>query len=239
MIERLQKTIARSGYCSRRAAEDLIAARRVTVDGDVAVLGQKVDPDSAEIRIDGVVLPVAPGLVYYLVNKPVDVVSTATDTHGRPTVTDLVPAEPRVFPVGRLDQDSTGLMVLTNDGRLAQRLTHPRHQVTKTYVVKVAGTPGGAELRRLVDGVDLEDGPARALAVRELDRWDDEALIEITMGEGRKREVRRMFAAIETPVLTLFRSAIGPLRDGALKPGDWRELTIDEVRVLYEAAGDE
>ncbi len=237
MRERLQKVIGRAGVASRRAAEDLIAAGRVTVDGVVAHLGQKVDPATARVAIDGVPLPVRPGLVYYLVNKPPGVTSTASDPHAARAVVDLVPAEPRVFPVGRLDVDSEGLLLLTNDGELANLVTHPRYGVTKTYVVRVAGTPDRATLRRLTAGVDLDDGPAAARAARLLDATGGEALVEVVMGEGRKREVRRMFDAIGHPATRLVRTAVGPLRDRELRPGEWRALAPAEVRALYEAAG--
>lgn len=236
MIERLQKVIARAGLCSRRAAEELIREGRVVIDGTVAHLGQKIDPETEKVLVDGVPLPVAPDLVYYLLNKPVGVVSTAEDTHARRTVVDLVPAEPRVFPVGRLDQDSTGLIVMTNDGDLAHHITHPSREVTKTYAVLLDRTVSPADVRRLVEGVDLDDGPAAALSARILDRLSDRTLLEIVMGEGRKREVRRMCEAIGAKVVTLFRSAIGPLTDGDLREGQWRVLSIEEVRSLYGAS---
>ncbi len=237
MLERLQKVIARSGLASRRVADDWIAAGRVTVDGVAARIGQKVDPETARVEVDGVPLPVRPGLVHYLVNKPVGVTSTAADPHAERVVTDLVPPQPRVFPVGRLDVDSEGLLLLTNDGELANLVTHPRYGVTKTYVVRVAGVPARAALRRLTAGVDLDDGPAAALGAKLVDRFGDEALVEVVMGEGRKREVRRMFDAVGHPVTRLVRTAIGPLRDRSLEPGRWRPLTVEEVRALYEAAG--
>ncbi len=237
MSERLQKAIARSGLCSRRAAEELIRAGRVTVDGVAAHLGQKIDVGVAAVAVDGIRLPVAPGLVYYLLNKPVGVVSTAADTHGRPAVVDLVPAEPRVFPVGRLDQDSHGLILLTNDGDLAQRVTHPRYGVAKTYSVLVDGRLEAPDVRRLLDGVDLEDGPARALRARVIDRLGERTMLEISMAEGRKREIRRMCDVLGTPVVDLFRTAIGTVRDARLKSGEWRALDIGEVRALYEETG--
>ena len=214
----------------------MIREGRVTVDGTVAHLGQKIDPETEKVQVDGVALPVAPDLVYYLLNKPVGVVSTAEDTHSRRTVVDLVPAEPRVFPVGRLDQNSTGLIVMTNDGDLTQHLTHPSGEVTKTYAVLVDKTIAPGEVRRLVEGVDLDDGPAAALSARILDRSTDQTLLEIVKGEGRKREVRRMCAAIGAEVVTLFRSAIGAVSDGDLREGQWRVLSIEEIRSLYGAS---
>lgn len=234
---RLQKLIAHAGIASRRAAEDLIRTGRVTVDGRPAHLGQKVDPEHALVEVDGVRLPVRPDLVYYLINKPAGVVSTAADPGGRPTVIGLVPPEPRVYPAGRLDTDSEGLLLITNDGDLTDLLTHPRHGVTKTYAVLIEGVPTEDEIRRLEEGIDLEDGTAAAVSARLLGTSRHQARVEIIMGEGRKREVRRMCDVLGYPVVRLFRTAIGPLRDPQLKSGDYRRLSIDEVRSLYAAAG--
>jgi pseudouridine synthase len=222
---------------SRRAAEELIRAGRVTVDGKPAHLGQKVDVSRVHIEVDRIPLPVRPDLVWYLVFKPTGVVSTVTDPHGRPAVVDLVPAETRVYPVGRLDADSEGLLILTNDGDLTELLTHPRHRVPKTYVARVAGRPTAGDVRSLTEGVELDDGPAQAQSARLLDAHGSEAMVEIVMTEGRKREVRRMFDAIGLPVLRLVRTAIGPLRDRTLRSGEWRRLTVEEIRTLYAAAG--
>ena len=211
----------------------MIRAGRVTVDGQPAHLGQKVDPEHARVEVDGVPLPIRPGLVYYLLFKPAGVVSTASDPQGRPTVVDLVPRGARVYPVGRLDADTEGLIILTNDGDLAARVTHPRHGVGKTYLARVTGNPGRAALRSLVEGVELEDGPARAREARLVSSQGDEALVKLVMGEGRKREVRRLLAAVGHPVTALVRTAIGPVTAPGLKPGSWRDLTLDEVRSLY------
>lgn len=208
------------------------------VDGETASIGQKVDPETARVTIDGLPLPTRPGLAYYLLFKPRGVISTASDPEGRPIVTDLVPAEPRVYPVGRLDSDSEGLLVLTNDGDLTNRLTHPRFGVEKTYTARVEGRPQAAALTRLEAGVELGDGPARAISAREIDAHGGEALIEVVMGEGRKREVRRMMAAIGHPVTGLVRTRIGPVVDRELQPGQWRHLEIEEVRALYSASGE-
>ncbi|MGZ8754608.1 MAG: pseudouridine synthase [Acidimicrobiia bacterium] len=234
-LSRLQKLIAHSGITSRRGAEEMIRAGRVTVDGSPAHLGQKVDRESVRVEVDGVPLPIRPGLVYYLLNKPVGVVSTARDPRGRPTVIGLVPPDPPVYPVGRLDADSEGLLVLTNDGDLTNLITHPSYGVTKTYTVLIDGMPTQAQVRSLVAGVDLEDGPAAAISARLIDSSRNRALLEMTMGEGRKREVRRMCEAIGFPVVRLFRIAIGPLTDSDLKSGEWRTLTMEEVRSLYAA----
>jgi 23S rRNA pseudouridine2605 synthase len=211
----------------------MIRAGRVSVDGRPAHLGQKVDPETARVEVDSIPLPIRPDLVYYLLFKPAGVVSTASDPQGRPTVVDLVPGDTRVYPVGRLDADTEGLVILTNDGDLAARVTHPRHGVGKTYLARVTGNPGRAALRALLEGVELEDGPARAREARLVSRQGGEALIELVMGEGRKREVRRLLTAVGHPVVALVRTAIGPVTARGLKPGAWRELTLSEVRALY------
>jgi 23S rRNA pseudouridine2605 synthase len=230
--ERLQKVLARSGFGSRRVCEDLIAAGRVTVNGDVAVLGRRVDAETDRVEVDGVPVSVRDGLVHYLLHKPVGVVTTASDPQGRPTVVELVPAEPRVFPVGRLDADSEGLLLLTNDGELTHRLTHPSFGVEKEYLAEVDGEPSPAEIRRLREGVELEDGmtaPARVTSVAP-------NLLRLTVHEGRNRQVRRMCAAVGHPVLRLVRIRIGTVTDRTLRPGEWRTLTAAELRSLEEAA---
>lgn len=233
---RINKLIAHSGIASRRQAEVWIEQGRVTVDGAPAHLGQQVDPETAVVEVDGIVLPVRPGLVYYLVNKPVGVVSTVSDTHERTTVVDLVPAEPRVYPVGRLDRDSSGLLIVTNDGDLALRLTHPRFGVEKVYSVLVDGKVTAGEQKRLLDGVELTDGLAAARAVAVLAEKADSTLLSITMAEGRNREVRRMIEAVGHSVKSLFRTAVGPISDSGLRSGDYRLLTVEEVRSLYDTA---
>lgn len=231
--ERLQKVLARVGLGSRRACEALIAEGRVAVNGEVADLGRRVDPDRDRVEVDGVVVGVRPGLVTYLLHKPVGVISTADDPQDRPTVVSLVPAEPRVFPVGRLDADTEGLLLLTNDGDLAHRLTHPRFGVDKEYLAHVRGRPSRQALRRLRDGVELDDGPTAPAEVSEL----SPGLLRITIHEGRNRQVRRMCEAVGHPVERLVRVRIGPLGDRSLRAGQWRELAPDEVRALERAAG--
>jgi 23S rRNA pseudouridine2605 synthase len=238
--ERLQKVLARAGVGSRRTNEMLIAEGRVTVNGEVAVLGRRVDPGRDRVALDGVPVVVDATVVHWVLNKPAGYVTTAHDTHGRPTVLDLVPGEPRVFPVGRLDLETEGLLLLTNDGDLAQLLTHPRHGVEKEYFVEVEGKPSPAALRRLREGVELDDGPtlpARARIVQESPALTTTALA-IVVKEGRKRMVRRMCATVGHPVVRLARTRIGPLRDPHLAPGTWRALATDEVRALYAAALD-
>jgi 23S rRNA pseudouridine2605 synthase len=228
---RLQKVLARCGFGSRRTSDDLIAAGRVLVNGETAELGRRVDVEHDRVEVDGVPISVRPGLVYYLLNKPAGVVTTADDPQGRPTVLGLVPSEPRVFPVGRLDIDTEGLLLLTNDGDLTHRLTHPSFGVEKEYLVHVEGKPGPNEVRKLRDGVQLDDGvtaPARANLVAP-------GLVKLTIHEGRNRQVRRMCDAIGHPVQRLVRTRIGPLADRGLKPGGWRAVTTDEVRALERA----
>jgi 23S rRNA pseudouridine2605 synthase len=230
--ERLQKVLARAGVGSRRVCEDLIVDGRVTVNGEVPVLGRRVDTGADVIELDGVPLPVRPGLVHYLVNKPTGVVSTAEDTHGRPTVVSLVPPEPRVYPVGRLDMDSEGLIVVTNDGELTHRLTHPSYGVAKEYLVQVDGEPSPGDVRRLREGVDLDDGttaPAQVAVVAP-------SLLRMVIHEGRNRQIRRMCETVGHPVTRLVRTRIGPLTDPSLTPGSYRPLTFDEVRGLAAAA---
>ncbi|HUY65488.1 MAG TPA: pseudouridine synthase [Acidimicrobiales bacterium] len=229
--DRLQKVMARIGVGSRRVCEDLIVDGRVTVNGAVPVLGRRVDPAVDRVELDGVPLPVRPGLVHYLVNKPAGVVSTAEDTHGRRTVVDLVPGDPRVFPVGRLDMDSEGLVILTNDGELTHRLTHPSFGVAKEYLVQVDGEPTSGAVRQLRQGVELDDGPTAPARVAVV----SPSLLRIVIHEGRNRQVRRMCEAVGHPVLRLVRTRIGPLADPSLGPGSYRVLTFDEVRGLAAA----
>ncbi|HEY2215685.1 MAG TPA: pseudouridine synthase [Acidimicrobiales bacterium] len=232
--ERLQKVLARAGMGSRRVSEDLIEAGRVTVDGSVAILGRRVDVATAQVEVDGVLLPVAPGLVYYLLNKPSGVITTADDPQGRPTVMELVPDEPRVFTVGRLDGATEGLLLLTNDGAMAQLLTHPSNGVEKEYVAEVkGGTPHAGALRKLRQGIELDDGMTAPATVGVL----AEGVLRLVIHEGRNRQVRRMCDAIGYPVVRLVRTRIGTLRDPNLAPGHWRELTGTEVRALAGAAG--
>ena len=205
------------------------------MDGRVAAPGTVVDAATAEVLIDGIPLPVNPSLVYYLLHKPPGVISTTRDPQGRTTVVDLAPREPRVYPVGRLDADTTGLLLLTNDGDFAELVAHPRFGVVKVYEALVDGTPTRRDLAAMCRGVDLEDGPARPVSVRSLGAGRRRAHLEISMREGRNREVRRLCEAAGFPVVRLHRSAIGPLRDASLRPGEWRRLAVDEIRAFYGA----
>ena len=229
---RLQKLLARAGVASRRAVEELIAEGRVTVNGEVAELGRRADPDHDRIEIDGALVGVRPDIVWYLLNKPSGVVTTAADPHGRTTVVDLVPSEPRVFPVGRLDADTEGLLLLTNDGEVTHRLTHPSYGVEKEYLAHVEGMPSRGALRRLREGVELDDGltaPAKVSTV-------GDGVVRLVIHEGRNRQVRRMCDAVGHPVKRLVRVRIGPITDRRLGPGQWRQLSVAEVRSLERAA---
>ena len=233
--ERLQKVLSRVGFGSRRVCEDLIAEGRVTVNGEVAILGRRVDVSHDEVCVDDHAIGVAPGLVYYLLNKPEGVVSTASDTHGRETVIDLVPDDVRVHPVGRLDKDTSGLIILTNDGALTQVVTHPSRGVEKEYLAEVeCGSEGvkNGSIRRLRDGVELEDGMTSPAEISQ----PSAGVLRIVIHEGRNRQVRRMCEAVGHPVRRLVRVRIGPISDTSLRPGEWRELTLDEVRRLTASA---
>ena len=209
----------------------LIEQGRVEVDGKrVREQGLRVDPRTAVIRVDGERVPTAPDTAVYAFNKPRGVVTTASDPQGRRTVLDLVPREPRVFPVGRLDLDSEGLIVLTNDGELAQALTHPSRGVEKEYLAEVHGNVSAGAVRQLREGVELEDGMTAPAKVSQ----PSPGLLRITIHEGRNRQVRRMCEAVGHPVRRLVRVRIGPLRDQQLRPGEWRELATDEVKALVE-----
>jgi len=229
--ERLQKVLARTGFGSRRVCENLIAAGRVRVNGTVADLGRRVEVETDRVEVDGVPIGVREGLVYYLLNKPRGVVTTASDPEGRPTVVELVPTQPRVFPVGRLDTDTEGLLLLTNDGQLAHRLTHPSFGVEKEYLAEVEGEPAPAAIRRLREGVELDDGrtaPARVALVAP-------GCVRLVIHEGRNRQVRRMCESVGHPVVRLVRTRVGTLVDRTLAPGAWRPLDTAEVRALERA----
>jgi 23S rRNA pseudouridine2605 synthase len=223
--------LAQAGLGSRRTCDELIDAGRVRVNGERARPGQRVDPEVDVVEVDGAQIGVRQGLVHLLLNKPAGVITTADDPQGRPTVIDLVPAEPRVFPVGRLDADTEGLLLLTNDGDLAHRLTHPSYGIEKEYLAEVDGMPKPGAIRRLREGVDLEDGRTAKAKVAVL----GDRLLRITIHEGRNRQVRRMCEAVGHPVLRLVRTRIGPLVDRTLAPGEWRALAQDEVRALERA----
>jgi 23S rRNA pseudouridine2605 synthase len=231
--ERLQKTLARAGFGSRRACEILISEGRVTIDGRVAELGNRVHPETQVICVDGALAPTAQNMVYFLLNKPDGVVTTASDPQGRRTVLELVESPVRIFPVGRLDMNTEGLLILTNDGRLAHLLTHPSSGIAKEYLVRVEGDPSPAAIRRLREGVELEDGVTSPAQVSRV----SEGLLRIVIHEGRNRQVRRMCAAVGHEVTRLVRTRIGPIQDPTLSPGSSRQLSLAEVRRLMEEVG--
>lgn len=235
--ERLQRALARAGLGSRRACEELIRAGRVTVDGRVATLGDRVDATRQSVAVDGHRVSVDPDLRYFLLHKPAGVTTTLSDPHAEVDLTSFLPEGGRVFPVGRLDRETEGLLLLTNDGDLAERLLHPRHGVEREYLAEVEGVPTERDVARLRSGVDLEDGPARALAARMTGSSGGRGAVRLVLAEGRKREVRRMLAAIGFPVRRLVRVRFGPIRLGDLPPGERRPLEPDEVSALYRSAG--
>jgi 23S rRNA pseudouridine2605 synthase len=237
MEERLQRALARAGVGSRRACEELIAAGRVLVNERPATLGDKVDTARDTVTVDGHLVPLNPELRYFVLHKPRGVVTTMRDPRGRPDLRTVLPDGPRVFPVGRLDADTEGLLLLTNDGELANRVMHPRYAVEKEYLADVRGRPARRHLARLRAGVELEDGPARAEAASIVARTGERGALRIVLTEGRKREVRRMLDAIGLPVMRLVRVRVGPVRLGELPPGALRDLDREEVRALYAAAG--
>jgi 23S rRNA pseudouridine2605 synthase len=237
MPDRLQKVLAAAGVASRRASEDLIVAGRVTVNGVRARIGDKVDPATDVVEVDGERVKVDPELLYVMLNKPQGVVTTTSDPEGRETVTDLVNLDERLYPVGRLDQDTEGLVLMTNDGTLVHHLLHPSFEVERVYLALVPGPVRREPLRRLTDGVELEDGIARARRVREVESSRGRALLEIVMIEGRKREVRRMLAEVGLPVERLARVSFGGVELGDLRQGRWRFLNNSEISRLYAASG--
>ena len=232
MSERVHKILARAGVASRRRCEELIAEGRVEVNGVVVGLGAQLDVSHDIVTIDGAFVPLAPDAVYYVLNKPAGYVTTAHDPQGRPTVIDLVPPEPRVFPVGRLDLDTEGLLLLTNDGELTYRLTHPSFGIEKEYLAEVEGTPSRGTLRLIREGIELDDGPTAPAKVALV----HPNLLRLVIHEGRNRQVRRMCAAVGHPVVRLVRVRIASLVTGSLAPGQWRPLDGDEVRALAAAA---
>jgi pseudouridine synthase len=235
MQERLQKVIAHAGIVSRREAERLITEGRVAVNGCIVTqMGTKVDPARDKVKVDGRLVKSFPGKVYVLMNKPAGYVSTLKDPQERPVVTDLLDRiNTRVFPVGRLDYDAEGVLLLTNDGELAHRLQHPRYGISRTYEVKVKDVPANSELSSLRKGVRLEDGITLPAKAKFLKKTTKNCWLKITLYEGKNRQVKRMCAAIGHPVLKIKRVSLGPLSLGDVKRGTYRHLTRDEVKELY------
>jgi 23S rRNA pseudouridine2605 synthase len=237
--QRLQKVLAAAGLASRRACEVLISEGRVEVNGNVVTeQGRRVDPDTDVIRVDGARIPPPRHHAYLVLNKPRGVVSTMDDPEGRRTLADLVPdRRGRLFHVGRLDTETEGLLILTNDGEFAHRLAHPSYAVPKTYLAEVAGVVTPGVLKRLRQGITLDDGPVRPDAVKVVSTAGDRTLVKITLHEGRNRIVRRTMEAVGHPVRRLSRTGIGPVRLGTLRSGEVRELTRDELGGLLDLTG--
>ena len=242
-VERLQRSLARAGFGSRRACEELIAAGRVEINGRMATLGDRLDPAVDQVRVDGSKVNVNPELRTFALHKPRGVTTTMRDPHAERDLSGFLPKGVHVFPVGRLDRDTEGLLLLTNDGSLAHRLTHPRYAIEKEYLAEVGRPPSHRQLARLRRGVELDDGPARAVDARSAGGWGGKGGaagrggVRLVMVEGRKREVRRMLDAVELPVRRLVRVRVGPIRLGRLRPGDVRELEPEETRALFRATG--
>ncbi|HKN80295.1 MAG TPA: pseudouridine synthase [Actinomycetota bacterium] len=236
-VERLQRSLARAGFGSRRACEEVIVAGRVEINGRVATLGDRLDPAVDEVRVDGSKVNVDPELRTFALHKPRGVTTTMRDPHARRDLIGFLPKGVHVFPVGRLDRDTEGLLLLTNDGSLAHRLTHPRYAIEKEYLAEVSKPPSRRQLARLRRGVELDDGTARAIDARSAGGAAGRGGVRLVMVEGRKREVRRLLDAVELPVRRLVRVRVGPIRLGTLRPGEIRELEPEDVRALYRAAG--
>jgi 23S rRNA pseudouridine2605 synthase len=237
-LVRLQKVLAQSGVASRRKCEELMLAGEVEVDGQVVTrLGTKVDPASAVIRVSGRRLPPASPHVYLVLNKPRGVVSTMSDPEGRPTLSEYVADRPeRLFHVGRLDTDTEGLILLTNDGQFAQRVAHPSYELEKTYVAEVRGVVRRPTLARLTGGVTLDDGPVAVHRAKVLSTHQDRSIVELVIHEGRNRIVRRLLDSVGHPVVRLTRTAIGPVQQRELRTGQLRELTREELGALLDLA---
>ncbi len=235
MEERLQKILARSGVASRRTAEQFIKEGKVAVDGHIVTeMGYRVDPEKHHITFEGKPLPATEDKIYILLNKPKGYVSTLRDPQGRPIVSTLLTGiSARLFPVGRLDLDTEGALIMTNDGELANKIIHPRHEVNKTYVAKVKGHPSRENLTRLEEGIELEGNKTWPARIKVLKKLSSTVVVEITIHEGKKRQVRKMFAAIGHPVLELKRTAYGHLRLGKLAPGEYRFLAPKDIKKIF------
>ncbi len=235
---RLQVFLSRAGLGSRRKCEELILNGRVAVNGlKVERLGLRVDPSRDEVEVDGIAVEAAEDRRYLILNKPAGYICTTRDPRGRPTIKDLLPPDPRLFPVGRLDMNSRGLLLVTNDGHLANRIMHPRFGVDKTYVVKVSGSLEPSIIKRLREGVVLQEGVTSPAKVRHLGCWGCQQVLEIVIHQGWKRQVRRMCRAVGLEVHDLVRTRLGPLTLKGLPEGSFRELSPEEIKKLYESVG--
>ncbi len=230
--ERLQKVLAAAGLGSRRKCEEMIEAGRVMIDGKTAELGARVDIDKDKVEVDGITVDLKTDKKYFLLNKPPGFITTVKDSRGRPTVMDLVKEEERLFPVGRLDKDTRGILVITNDGYLAHKMMHPSHGMDKTYLVQAQGPLGIQGIQKLRRGISLEEGKTQPARVRVLRQSGDRSLLEITIHEGKKRQIRRMLAAIDLKVIDLMRTKLGPLTLHGVEEGTYRLLTPAEVKRL-------
>ncbi|MDH3330876.1 MAG: rRNA pseudouridine synthase [Desulfobulbaceae bacterium] len=235
MQQRLQKILAKAGIASRRKAEELIKEGKVRVDGKVVTeMGTKVDPDAQDIECDGIHVAAREKKIYILLHKPAGFLSTVHDPQGRPIVTDLLPqVKERVYPVGRLDLDTEGALLLSNDGELAQKILHPSHEVNKTYVAKVKGKPNTKKLAALSRGITLEGRKTWPADIEVLQSEPQATTIKIIIHEGRKRQVRKMFDAVGHPVLQLKRTAYGQLELGDLRPGKYRFLSPEDIKMIF------
>lgn len=233
---RLQKVLASAGVASRRVCEEMIVKGRIKVNNKVIrELGSRIDPVNDQVQVDGRPIQLDPDRVYFAFHKPKGVVSTMQDENGRPCLSDYFVGLDRVFNVGRLDAETTGLLLMTNDGEMANQLAHPSYEVEKLYVAKVRGQITRVEMQQLKDGVKLEDGLAKADSARVLDQSEQTSLVELTLHSGKNRVVRRMLEAVGFPVLDLTRKSFGPLRLGNIKPGQFRELNKMEIGLLMQA----
>lgn len=238
MQERIQKILSRRGIASRRKAEEMIQEGMVTVNGVPAVLGMKADPEKDHIKVRGKLISRAGARVYLLLNKPVRCITALSDPEGRTTIKEFLPGiKTRVFPVGRLDYNSEGLLLLTNDGDMANAILHPRSKIPKTYLVKIDGVLEEKDIQRLQRGIRLEDGMTVPAGVKTVRRLTANSWIEVTIHEGRKRQVRRMLEQVGHPVIRLMRTRINGLQLGKLRPGQFRHLTPEEVKRLKRETG--
>ena len=229
---RLQKYISDAGIASRRKAEELILGGRVKVNGQIAEIGCKVDEEIDEIEVDGKIITLQSEKKYIILNKPVGYLSSVTDDRGRKTVIDLVDIRERIFPVGRLDYDTEGLLILTNDGDFTYKVTHPKFEINKTYIATLNSLPKEEEIEKLYDGVEVEDYVARAKETKIINAQKKEVLI--TISQGKNRQVRKMFAALGYNVVRLKRISIGKLTVGNLKRGEWKETNLKELGEIFQ-----